>query len=43
VTNLANYAKGGPGAAEARTRVIAIMAAQQHVPVEHTRNNRKPS
>ena len=34
VTNLATYAKGGSDAATARTRVIAIMAAQQHVSVE---------
>ena len=31
VTNLATYAKGGPDAAAAKTRVIAIMAAQQHI------------
>ena len=31
VTNLATYAKGGPDAADARTRVVAIMAAQQHI------------
>ncbi len=31
VTNLATYAKGGPGAAAAKDRVINIMAAQQHV------------
>ena len=31
VTNLVTYAKGGPDAAAARTRVIAIMAAQQHI------------
>ena len=30
-TNLATYAKGGPDAAAAKERVIAIMAAQQHV------------
>jgi len=34
VTNLATYAKGGPDAAPAKTRVVAIMAAQQHVPIE---------
>ena len=31
VTNLATYAKGGPDAPAAKERVIAIMAAQQHV------------
>jgi len=31
VTNLATYAKGGPDAAAAKERVIAIMAAQQRV------------
>ena len=31
VSNLATYAKGGPDAAAARTRIVAIMAAQQHV------------
>ncbi len=31
VTNLATYAKGGPDAAAAKDRVIAISAAQQHV------------
>ncbi|MGI4798683.1 MAG: hypothetical protein ACRYF2_00290 [Janthinobacterium lividum] len=30
-TNLATYAKGGPDAATAKTRIIAIMAAQQHI------------
>ena len=34
VTNLVTYAKGGPDAAAAKTRVIAIMAAQQHVSIE---------
>jgi len=33
-TNLVTYAKGGPGAADAKTRIIAIMAAQQHVSVD---------
>ena len=31
VTNLATYAKGGPDAPAAKERVIAIMAAQQHI------------
>ncbi len=31
VTNLATYAKGGPGAPAAKQQVIAIMAAQQHI------------
>ncbi len=31
VTNLATYANGGPDAAAAKTRVVAIMAAQQHI------------
>lgn len=31
VTNLATYAKGGPDAAAAKERVIAIMAAQQRI------------
>ena len=31
VTNLATYAKGAPDAADAKTRVVAIMAAQQHI------------
>ena len=31
VSNLATYAKGGPDAGAARTRVIAIMAAQQKI------------
>ena len=31
VTDLATYAKGGPDAATAKTRIIAIMAAQQHI------------
>ena len=31
VTDLATYAKGGPDATAAKTRVIAIMAAQQHI------------
>lgn len=31
VTNLATYAKGGPDAPAAKQRVIAIMAAQQHI------------
>ena len=31
VTNLATYARGGAGAGPAKERVIAIMAAQQHV------------
>ena len=31
VTNLATYAKGGPDAPAAKGRVIAIMAAQQHI------------
>jgi len=31
VSNLATYAKGGPDAAAAKDRVIAIMAAQQHI------------
>ena len=31
VTNLAAYAKGGPDAAAAKTRIVAIMAAQQHI------------
>lgn len=31
VTNLATYAKGGPDAAAAKTRIVAIMAAQQHI------------
>jgi hypothetical protein len=30
-TNLATYAKGGPDAPAAKERVIAIMAAQQHI------------
>ena len=30
-TDLVTYAKGGPDAANAKTRIIAIMAAQQHV------------
>lgn len=30
-TNLATYAKGGPDAATAKARIIAIMAAQQHI------------
>ena len=33
-TNLVTYAKGGPDAAAAKTRIIAIMAAQQHIPVD---------
>ena len=33
-TNLATYAKGGPDAAAAKTRIIAIMAAQQKIPVD---------
>ena len=31
VSNLATYAKGGPDAAAAKTRIVAIMAAQQHI------------
>ncbi len=31
VSNLATFAKGGPDAAPAKARVVAIMAAQQHV------------
>ncbi len=31
VTNLATYAKGGPDADAAKTRIVAIMAAQQHI------------
>ncbi len=31
VTNLATYLRGGPDAAASKARVIAIMAAQQHV------------
>ncbi len=31
VTDLVTYAKGGPDAATAKTRIIAIMAAQQHI------------
>ena len=31
VTNLATYAKGGPDAASAKAKIIAIMAAQQHI------------
>lgn len=31
VSNLATYAKGGPDAPAAKERVIAIMAAQQHI------------
>lgn len=34
VTNLVTYAKGGPDASGARARVIAIMAAQQHISPE---------
>ena len=30
-TNLVTYAKGGPDAAAAKTRIIAVMAAQQHI------------
>ena len=30
-TNLVTYAKGGPDAAAAKTRIVAIMAAQQHI------------
>ena len=33
-TNLATYAKGGPDAPDAKTRVVAIMAAQQHNPAD---------
>ena len=33
-TDLVTYAKGGPDAAAAKTRIIAIMAAQQHIPVD---------
>lgn len=34
VTNLVTYAKGGPDAEVAKTQVIAIMAAQQHISVD---------
>jgi hypothetical protein len=34
VTGLAVYAKGGPDAATAKTRIVAIMAAQQHIPAD---------
>ena len=30
-TNLVTYAKGGPDAAAAKTRIIAVMTAQQHI------------
>lgn len=30
-TSLVTYAKGGPDAAAAKTRIVAIMAAQQHI------------
>jgi len=33
-TNLVTYAKGGPDAAAAKTRIVAIMAAQQKIPVD---------
>jgi len=33
-TNLVTYAKGGPDAAAAKTRIIAVMAAQQKIPVD---------
>jgi hypothetical protein len=33
-TNLATYANGGSGAADAKTRIIAVMAAQQHISVD---------
>ena len=31
VSNLVTYAKGGPDAPAAKTRIVAIMAAQQHI------------
>ena len=34
VTDLATYAKGGPDADGAKTRIVAIMAAQQHIPTD---------
>lgn len=34
VSDLATYAKGGPDAAGAKTRIVAIMAAQQHIPAD---------
>ena len=33
-TNLVTYAKGGPDAAPAKTRIVSIMAAQQHIPLD---------
>ena len=33
-TNLVTYAKGGPDAAAAKTQIVAIMAAQQHIPAD---------
>ena len=33
-TNLVTYAKGGPDAPAAKTRIIAIMAAQQHISID---------
>lgn len=34
VRSLASYTKGGPDAPAAKTRIVAVMAAQQHIPTE---------